>query len=184
MRNNPFTEADSHRAFEAWGANCGPHALAVCLNLSLDQIRLHLGDFEKKRYMSPTMMKLAVYAAGWTFTPRHSLPAHGLVRVQWHGPWMANARWAYGYTHWIHCCQDERSDFHIFDVNGGWRPQVRWQDEVATAIMRSIKRSDGKYSFTHFWDVFAPGAQPKPLLTPTARPARLFDNQTTKRMGF
>ena len=31
----PFTESDSQRAFDEWGANCGPNALAFALQIPL-----------------------------------------------------------------------------------------------------------------------------------------------------
>jgi len=51
-----FTEADANRAWEEWGANCGPAALAVVAGLSLDEVRPYLVDFEQKGYTNPTLM--------------------------------------------------------------------------------------------------------------------------------
>jgi len=35
----PFTESESIAANESWSANCGPHALAAVLNVSLEAVR-------------------------------------------------------------------------------------------------------------------------------------------------
>jgi hypothetical protein len=51
-----FTEADAHRAYDEWGANCGPGALAAIAGLTLDKVRALMGDFETKGYTNPTLM--------------------------------------------------------------------------------------------------------------------------------
>lgn len=158
--NYPFTEADSQRAYDAWGANCGPNALAVCLNMTLDAIRPCLGDFESKRYMSPTMMKVAIAAAGAYIPSDHRgenlvWPTFGLVRIQWHGPWMAtgaNPKWAYGRTHWIHVRESDLESW-TFDVNGGWRTTQDWAKTIAPVLAKSVPRSNGEWSLTHSWEV-------------------------------
>jgi hypothetical protein len=103
-----FTLEDSRLAFEAWGANCGPNALAQCVGYRLDQVRSFLGDFEQKGFMTPSMMKASIKRlARLNEMPPllHGWPLYGIVRIQWTGPWTApdaNPRWAYQYTHWVH----------------------------------------------------------------------------------
>lgn len=156
----PFTEEDGKRANNEWGANCGPGALAVCLGITLDQIRPKLAccGFEAKGYMSPTMMQQAIedcgYRIDWT-VPRDVLPFSGLVRVQWNGPWTApgmNPKWAYNYTHWISSVRWD-CDWWVFDVNGGWRTFDSWKSEIVPLLTGSIKRADGKWSITHAWEI-------------------------------
>ena len=53
-----FTQADSQRAFDEWGANCGPNALAFALQTSLDAVKGQIPEFEKRRYTSPSMMAM------------------------------------------------------------------------------------------------------------------------------
>lgn len=48
--------AEADRAYDAWGCNCGPGAIAAIMNMRLDAIRPLLGDFERKRYTNPTLM--------------------------------------------------------------------------------------------------------------------------------
>ena len=111
-----FKQADAQRAFEEWGANCGPGALAVALGVPIASVRPLLPDFPDRRYTSPTMMRQALQLAGvpileecrGTQLPEDcpaQLPRHGLIRIQWTGPWTLtgmNPRWAYTYTHASH----------------------------------------------------------------------------------
>jgi hypothetical protein len=151
-----FTQEDAERAHREWGANCGPCALASTLGCSLDDLRPHLGCFESKGFMSPTMMKQAIIAAGYRhYETAYAAPIHGLLRVQWEGPWMkpgVPARVAYGFTHWI-AAKLINGESWIFDVNGGWRTRESWDREIAPIIAASIKRADGGWHFTHRWEV-------------------------------
>jgi hypothetical protein len=152
-----FDWADSERAWKEWGCNCGPAALAATLGWSLDRVRPHLGDFDAKRHMSPTMMLKAVAAAGFVHRPGEGWPVHGLVRIQWGGPWLKPGvppRVAYGYTHWIAAKYlRDAGEWWVFDVNGGWMFQVDWIQKIVPAITSTIKRADGEWSTTHRWEV-------------------------------
>lgn len=108
------------RAADTWKANCGPAAIAAVCGLTLDEVRPHLGDFEKKGYTNPTLMFDTLRRLGRTWVPivrRRTDAQHngtpptpiiwlnlGLVRVQWEGPWTRPgvpmvAR--YRHTHWV-----------------------------------------------------------------------------------
>ena len=39
MMLTPFTEEDAYRAYNEWGANCGPGAVAAIMGMSLDEVR-------------------------------------------------------------------------------------------------------------------------------------------------
>lgn len=56
----PFTQDEFYAAYEEWGCNCGPSALAFILQQPLDYIRDKIPDFEKKKFTSPTMMRQAI----------------------------------------------------------------------------------------------------------------------------
>lgn len=60
MLTYPFTEADAQRAYDEWGANCGPNALAFALQIPLEEVRDVIPQFDERRYTSPTMMRQAV----------------------------------------------------------------------------------------------------------------------------
>lgn len=160
---NRFDGADLDRAHADWGCNCGPAALAACLGWSLDEVRPHLGEFERRGFMSPSMMLAAIASAGFRTRPipassPDSLPAHGLLRVQWGGPWLAPGvppKAAYRYTHWIACKRfGGPEDVAVFDVNcPAWQPMARWQHGTAIVLMDAVKRCDRTFGFTHRWEV-------------------------------
>src|SRR5713226_7697451 len=91
-----FSRDNAKRANEEWGLNCGPAAIAAILGLSLEALRPHLGDFEKKHYTNPTLMYAILRELGVGFTV-HNMhrregfeesppwPRYGLARVQWEG---------------------------------------------------------------------------------------------------
>lgn len=102
----PYTRAESDEARKAWGANCGPHALAAALGKSLDDARLCLPGF--RGWTNPTMMGAALRACGAVFRLTKNLRTaqlcDGINRLQWEGPWLnpgVPARVAYQHTHWI-----------------------------------------------------------------------------------
>lgn len=164
MLTYPFTEDQAHAAFEEWGCNCGPAALAFACGVGLDEVRRAIPGFEEKRYTSPTMMKAALANLGREFdvvkTELRELPGSAfgydrpsLVRVQWTGPWTspgANGRWAYQHTHWIATWRHLRLP-SVFDVNGGVMSQDRWNRKIVPLITGSISRADGGYFPTHIW---------------------------------
>lgn len=161
----PFTEEESKQAFEEWGANCGPNALAFVLRVPLAKVRGLIPGFEEKRYTSPTMMKTALSAFGTEFSIQNPdvremfrlsiASAIQLVRVQWCGPWTdpgANPKWAYRATHWIAAWGSRDNPREsVFDVNGGIMPFESWKKEIVPAITGSIPRADGDWFPTHVW---------------------------------
>ncbi|MCB9902551.1 MAG: hypothetical protein H6826_14495 [Planctomycetes bacterium] len=163
----PFTQADAQAAFESWGCNCGPAALAFALQLPLDAARDAIDGFEQKRYTSPTMMKNAVNnlgremlvikpACGDTLRDEMFADIPALVRIQWCGPWTAkgsNPRWAYGYTHWIAAWNEgpsiEAGVPLVFDINCGILGVETWEDLIVPMLIP--KRGDGQWFPTHVW---------------------------------
>jgi len=109
----PAVLPDTIEAADAWGANCGPMSLAAVLGLpTVEAARELVHPF--RGFMSPTDMNTALCTAqhrGHIADRRSPLrddqnpwPHHGLVRIQWIGPWCAqgvNPRAAYRYTHWV-----------------------------------------------------------------------------------
>ena len=158
-----FTLDDAERAYEEWGANCGPGALAAALGKTLDEVRPHLVGFEQKRYTNPTMMFGALNTLGARWSGKHQpidmllLPAVGLIRVQWEGPWLKPGvpkAAAYGHTHWIAIGKAGDAKM-IFDINcicdGGWVPWEEWSGEVAPWLIKESQppRAYGTWHFTH-----------------------------------
>ncbi len=163
----PFSIEDAQRAADEWGANCGPGALAAILGTSLDAVRPHLGDFERKRYTNPTLMYAALRSLGvrWEAKTREFWPTYGLVRVQWEGPWTAPGvpmRVRYRHTHWVASALTGAGTV-IFDINcicvGGWVPLREWVNQVVPWLLRECEpKADGMWHRTHVLQVPRPRA--------------------------
>lgn len=165
-----FSAADLDRANEAWGCNCGPGAIAALCGLTPDELRPHLGDFEAKRYTNPTLMfdilrRLEVFCGVvWRRSyPNEVAPRYGLVRVQWHGPWMREgvpmaAR--YRHTHWIGVAHRD-GEAGVFDINAmangtGWVRKADWLGFIVPAILdHCVPGADGGLSYTHSIEIKA-----------------------------
>jgi hypothetical protein len=159
-----FSQAEADAAYNAWGSNCGPGALAFALRLKPDDVRSMIPGFDEKRYTSPVMMATALNGSGHDWTERtvseptrdlssllsESRPS--LVRIQWTGPWTqpgANPKWAYRHTHWI-CAWLDDGRVMIFDINGGIRSQASWEAEVIPPLLQlCVPRADGGWYATH-----------------------------------
>jgi len=158
-----FAPADVDRAFETWGANCGPAAIAAIASLTLEELRPHTGSFKEKGYTNPSLMwsMLDSIGATWRRVPDRSWPRYGLARVQWEGPWTrpgAPAVAAYRHTHWIGACDRRDPDgVRIFDVNaidvGGWIGLGVWVASIVPSLTRRIPRASGAWHLTHVVEV-------------------------------
>lgn len=154
-----FSVEDGDRAFDEWGANCGPGAIAAILGLTLAELRPHLGDFEAKRYTNPTLMWeiLKRLDVDWRLCKPPAWPTYGLVRVQWEGPWTEPGvpmRVRYRHTHWVGCCTAENS-IGIFDINAigngtGWCALSDWEGILVPWLLKETQpKANGKYHLTH-----------------------------------
>lgn len=166
-----FTEADAQRAYEEWGANCGPGAIAAVLGMTLDQLRPHMSDFERKHYTNPLLMweVLNRLGAKWRIVkPPRSWPNYGLARVQWEGPWTAPGvppRVAYRHTHWVGAQYSaQRQDTGIFDINamnsGGWVSVSDWAGTIVPWILEQCEpKASGRWHLTHVVEIEREGRQ-------------------------
>lgn len=146
-------------AYEEWGCNCGPSALAIALQVTLDDVRGALPGFEDRHYTNPTMMRSALAHFGRAFDVVR-LPAEedmfhdrvALVRIQWTGPWThpKPAKWASKFTHWI-VCWSQGVEKMLFDCNGGIQRFDPWDRFVATQITDAISRADGGWYPANIW---------------------------------
>lgn len=159
----PFDEDESRSAYEQWGANCGPNALAFATCRKLSDVRRHMKDFDKKRYTNPCMMKealnsmrVAVLSTRQCAFPG-GLPDQGicLVRIQFLGPWMkpeVNPKWRYRQTHWIAAWKVGAS-ICVFDVNCGIIRYDQWETGVLPVLVEAIPRATLGYETTHVWHI-------------------------------
>lgn len=165
-----FSLEDANRAYDAWGANCGPTALAAIMGMTLDEVRPHLKDFEAKHYTNPSMMFGALWSIGrgWRKLNPVTWPWYGLARIQWEGPWTEPGvpmRVRYRETHWIGVAIDNRvvpaseTSIGIFDVNAmgngsGWTTLQAWKDILVPHIIKEcVPRANGKWHITHAIEV-------------------------------
>lgn len=160
-----FTIEEAMRATDEWGCNCGPAAIAGICNLTLDQVRPHMGGFETKRYTNPTMMfnALSSLGVGWSLTTdQPNWPCYGLARIQWEGPWTKPGvpmRARYRHTHWVGACQLAPDNIGIFDINciangSGWTDLKSWSDNLVPWLLEEIApKADGKWHITHAIEV-------------------------------
>ena len=150
-----------------WGFNCGHAALCAITGMTPEELRPHLGDFEKKRYMNPTLMRLILrnldVLSHWLVDVRGTKnlgwPMFGLVRVQWSGPWCAPgvpiaAR--YRKTHWVATELVSLKPVlrRVFDINatcdGGWIPYEEWSAQLVPWLLKECQpKADGKWWPTH-----------------------------------
>jgi hypothetical protein len=174
-----FDRDDAQAASDSWNCNCGPSALAAICGINLEQVRYvaEYVEFAARGYMNSTMMSEALQRLNRQYTPKRlrpdrrtecdveSLPAHGLARIQFGGPWIINgkpARWAAQHTHWIaswkgdleFVVRGERlKECTVFDINCGLLDFAAWEADILPLIMKSIKRCDGDWFVTNSWEV-------------------------------
>lgn len=145
-----FSEAEADAAWESWGANCGPGALAGILGLTLDDVRPHLEGFEAKGYTNPRMMYDALDSLGvrWRKLAKGTWPRFGLVRVMWTGPW---SYWweRERHTHWIGTAMhgDDRGIFDVNCINNGtgWTAFHEWTEVVVPHLLGQYPKADGDF---------------------------------------
>lgn len=165
---SPFTQEDSEHAYEEWGANCGPNALAFALGIHINQVRHLIPEFDARRYTNPTMMRKALDTVGQPIKVVRVPPIKpgwsadiepmfcnltSLVRIQWEGPWTApgaKPSWAYRQTHWITTWMNDGTEF-VFDVNGGVRNIQSWDTKIVPLLTSQIDRASGSWHPTHIW---------------------------------
>ena len=164
-----FSRDDAQRAGDAWGFNCGPGALCAVLDMTPDEIRPHLGDFEPKGYVNPSLMGgilrglnvphdwRVLCTDGRHETPTALAPAwprFGLVRIQWDGPWCDPGRpirARYRHTHWVAhrvhqllAVPNKDLDVgQVFDVNamcvGGWLAVEEWIAALVPWLLQEVE---------------------------------------------
>ncbi len=173
MPTYTFNEKEARAAYDEWGCNCGPAALAFALQVGLDAVRHAIPHFAERRYTSPAMMAAALDFLGHKVgrlacssrTPRDSwvrlmfAGPMSLVRIQFTGPWIVNGRcerWAARKTHWI-AAWSERGVALVFDINCGIDGFPRWEDETLPRLIAACSGADGGWYPTNIW-------RPRPAL--------------------
>lgn len=133
---------DTESAYEQWGANCGPCALAAALGRSVNSIRHMLPNFPTKGFVNSPDMKAALltYGVGFRATWGGAWPARGLVLIQWGGHERKPPRAQFLHTHWIAVEGDL-----VFDVNADQLyPRATW-DKVIRVLSQQERWGDGTW---------------------------------------
>lgn len=164
-----YVPPDAEEAHKAFGANCGPTALAALLGRPVMAVRPAFPWFPQTPWCSPNQLVEAVHAAmpgalvhrvyPRVHAPEDSFAAclpsafqsHGLATIQIDGPWcqLSDVRVAYRYTHTV-ASRMLGGELWIYDINAGpserpgaWAPFVWWAEHVMAALVRDEKRATG-----------------------------------------
>jgi hypothetical protein len=150
-----YTEKDSEKAYNEWGSNCGPGALATMLGLTLDEVHPHIPKFDERKYTNPKMMQAALWSLGVheleSRPYNRAMAKYGLNRIQWEGPWYG--KFAYRKTHWVGSMEWSGRNTFVFDINGGWMFQPKWEKEIVPILTGLYKRATGAWHITHRWEL-------------------------------
>ena len=165
LRPVRFTIDDANDC--GWQFNCGPGALCAVLNLTPSELRPLMGDFESKGCTNPTLMFDVLKRAGAEYRqvyrsddPKGYVPKikHGLMRVQWGGPWTKQGvpmRVRYRQTHWLALRNNSEQ---VFDINaicvGGWMNALEWENQLVPWLIKEcVPKGDGTWWPTHALEV-------------------------------
>jgi hypothetical protein len=134
-----YSPSDVWEAYNEWGANCGPGALAALAEMPVDQVRLYRPVHAFRGYMNPTHVEEALRNMGFSCEKVKEPITAGMAHVQWSGSWeKAGPRVAYKYTHWIAYHRLE-GIFWVYDINtfeaGGWLPIEEWEETVVPELL-------------------------------------------------
>lgn len=175
---------DVNEAYDAWGCNCGPTAIAAILGKSMAAVRHAFPWFPDRPRCSPTQLGEALATLQqpvcWTTLgmnrgpieeQKERFPGQGLVVVQIDGPWcdLANKLAAYRYLHTV-ACQRVAGLLFVYDINagpdespGGWLPFPMWNHYVMAELVKDKKRATG-------WFVRSVFELPQPRLMVVPQP--------------
>jgi hypothetical protein len=141
---------ESWDAWSQWGANGGPHSLAAACELTLEDVRRALPDFQG--WMSIKDMEQTLLRLRWTNLRENIEPksriswvrdrekkqakmirtsGRKIARIQWEGEWLDPGvpHWkAKGWTHWV-----AQRDGYILDTvicAIQWVPAQEWLERI------------------------------------------------------
>lgn len=169
-----YTPADVLSANAAWGASCGPGALAALLGEPV----MFLRPLFPRPWTTPTVMQQALIAKlGAQAVAVHQVPEagtldrrirRGLLFIQLRGRWdRAPVRVQYQHTHWVafERAGPSARDLFIYDVNagtaqvrGGWAAAYQWETETLQGICADHAGASGDWFIRTVLEVRAGGA--------------------------
>jgi hypothetical protein len=144
-----FTAEDQQRAWDIYGSNCGPGAIAGICGETPERVVQMLGPkFQKLNGTTEIMLREALdrLDISWSDAPA-DLPDYGICRIQWDGPWIDHPDpfEKYRHSHWVGVATRGLPHPMIFDINaisvGGWISLSEW-DAVLRPWLLSIAEPD------------------------------------------
>lgn len=147
-----FAPMDVTAANEAWGANCGPAALAAALRCMVDRTAPLFPDFGRKGYVNAGDMERALRMrsvpfakTGWGLDPHF-----GVALIQIHGSWCnpgVPLGAALRRTHWV-AVQHNHEGRWIYDVNADrWTTENKWLDGALADVIAATKGASGDWQY-------------------------------------
>ncbi len=126
----------------AFGANCGPAALAAILSVGVCAVMQLFPHFPARPTTSPRQMRRALETCGLHTEAIAELPGYGLALIAAEGPWSHRGKatgWTLRYTHWVGVCGQ-----NVYDVNeSGWVNMESWSTSVASLFHGAWPKANG-----------------------------------------
>lgn len=147
----PSAPTDIFECHIAWGANCGPAALAAALGCQVAAVKNAVsptGTFADRPFMGINDMKTAIYRSGaiigqqafdesaqQIFDSITMSPTPKVAMIQWRGPWELTPGAAATKRHWIAQAVLEDETL-VFDVNEEqWITVEDWRDRIVPQLL-------------------------------------------------
>ena len=149
-----FDAQRQQQAFDLFGANCGPGAIAGVCGFDPIQVVQMLGPkFAKLNGTTEVMLRDCLDRLGiaWEDVPA-GLTDYGIARIQWEGPWLYDADpfEKYRHSHWIGVSTRGLPHPMIFDINaisvGGWISLSEWDEVLRPWLLNATEpRATGNW---------------------------------------
>lgn len=155
-----FSLEDQQRAYDEFGANCGPGAVAGVCGYTPGEVLNVMPEFERRRSTTEIMLTAALDGLGVIWEERTpDLVSYGILRVQWHGPWLddADPYEKMRHSHWVGISKlSDRPQ--VFDINaisvGGWIDKDEWAHGLVPWLLETSEpRATGEWHMSEGYEV-------------------------------
>jgi hypothetical protein len=160
-----YCPPDVDEAKKAWGANCGPAALAAVLGRPVMEMAAYFPRFHPGRCASTVQIAEAIAKATddeVAVTPSQRIdmrsgkgfvsrmwPSRGVACLMFHGPWDLQrsrspdaAKKLYKHAHWIGIQQLGMVTM-VYDIHSKcWEPVCDWRDETLARVLDDHKSNE------------------------------------------
>ena len=138
------TPSDGDHAHREWKASCGPNALAGLLGSSVGSLQAAFAAVNYRGWTNQTQMLGVLRGLGQTVVKDTTWPKHGLIHVQFTGPWEnpgVPAAAAYRQTHWVAIAIGGMLVYEPMVQD--WMPRKMWEEVSRKWAIEEIKRCTG-----------------------------------------